>query len=213
MKAVEKFDYRLNLKFSTYATWWIKQAIVRAIADQSRTIRIPVHMVEILSRVQKSTRTLKEQTGYNPSAAEIAKHADIPVEKVRKVMRIGKEPTSIDAPVGGTDDPNGSTVGEMIEDSRQYSPYELTSQSMMREKMADAMIILTPLEEEVLRHRRSISATIIGLQEGEMTLDDVAERFGITRERVRVIEARAISKLAESETMQGLRNYLDDVNN
>ncbi|MBI1939904.1 MAG: RNA polymerase sigma factor RpoD [Acidobacteria bacterium] len=200
MKAVDKFEYRRGYKFSTYATWWIRQAITRAIADQARTIRIPVHMIETINKLIRTSRQLVQEYGREPTSEEIAKRMDIPVVKVRKVMKIAQEPISLETPIGEEED---SHLGDFIEDRGVISPAEAVINIILKEQTESVLKTLTPREEKVIKMR-------FGLDDGsEHTLEEVGQSFAVTRERIRQIEAKALRKLRHPSRSRKLRAFLD----
>jgi RNA polymerase primary sigma factor len=200
MKAVDKFEYRRGYKFSTYATWWIRQAITRAIADQARTIRIPVHMIETINKLIRTSRQLVQEYGREPTSEEIAKRMDIPVIKVRKVMKIAQEPISLETPIGEEED---SHLGDFIEDRGVISPAEAVININLKEQTEAVLKTLTPREEKVIKMR-------FGLDDGsEHTLEEVGQSFAVTRERIRQIEAKALRKLRHPSRSRKLRAFLD----
>jgi RNA polymerase primary sigma factor len=200
MKAVDKFEYRRGYKFSTYATWWIRQAITRSIADQARTIRIPVHMIETINKLNRISRQMLQEMGREPSPEELAERMEMPEDKVRKVLKIAKEPISMETPIGDDED---SHLGDFIEDSRAMSPIESATVAGLRETTQQVLAGLTAREAKVLRMRFGIDMNT------DHTLEEVGKQFDVTRERIRQIEAKALRKLRHPSRSEQLRSFLD----
>ena len=200
MKAVDKFEYQRGYKFSTYATWWIRQAITRAIADQARTIRIPVHMIETINKLIRTSRYLVQELGRDPTPEEIAERMEYPVDKVKKVLKIAKEPISLETPIGDEED---SSLGDFIEDKKAVAPAEEVVNTKLSEQIASVLADLTPREEQVLRKRFGIG------EKSDHTLEEVGKLFNVTRERIRQIEAKALRKLRHPVRSQTLRSFYE----
>jgi len=202
MKAVDKFEYRRGYKFSTYATWWIRQAITRAIADQARTIRIPVHMIETINKLIRTSRHLVQKLGREPTPEEIAERMDLPLDKVRKILKIAREPISLETPIGEEED---SHLGDFIEDKKAVSPLDAAIRYDLQRQISTALETLTPREEKVLRKRFGIGEST------DHTLEEVGQDFEVTRERIRQIEAKALRKLRHPSRSKKLRSFVESL--
>jgi len=200
LKAVEKFEFERGFKFSTYATWWIRQAITRAIADQSRTIRVPVHMVETLSKINKITRAHVQETGKEPSFAQLAQELNLDEKKIKNIIKISKEPVSLETPVGDSDD---TYLKDFIEDENEYTPVDAVVNDDLKEKVREVLKSLTPREEKVLKMRFGIDVA------SEHTLEEVGKDFSVTRERIRQIEVKALRKLRHPSRSKRLQSFFD----
>jgi RNA polymerase primary sigma factor len=201
MRAVDKFEYRRGYKFATYATWWVRQAVGRSIADQARTIRIPVHMIETINKIVRTSRQMLNEIGREPTPEELAEKLGMPLEKVRKVLKLAREPLSIETPVGDEED---GRLGNLIEDKNAIQPIDAAIQSNLRETTTRVLASLTPREERILRMRFGI-----GMNK-DHTLESVGQQFSVTRERIRQIEAKALRKLKHPSRSKILRSFLDN---
>jgi RNA polymerase primary sigma factor len=201
MKAVDKFEYRRGYKFSTYATWWIRQAVSRSLADQSRTIRVPVHMIEAIYKVVRTSRQMLGEIGREPTLEELAEKLGMPLEKVRKILKVAKEPLSLETPIGDEED---SHLGDFIEDKNAILPIDAAIQSNLRETTTRVLASLNPREERILRMRFGLGMN------SDHTLEEVGQQFSVTRERIRQIEAKALRKLKHPSRSRDLRSFLDN---
>ena len=201
MKAVDKFEYRRGYKFATYATWWIRQAVSRSLADQSRTIRVPVHMIEAINKIMRTSRQMLNEIGREPTPEELAQKLRMPLEKVSKTLKIAREPLSVETPIGNED--GDSLLGDLIEDKNAILPIDVAIQSNLRETTTGVLASLTPREERIVRLRFGLGIN------SDHTLEEVGQQFSLTRERIRQIEARALRKLKHPSRSRMLRSFLD----